>query len=173
MSLQRFAPAAPEESIVHGAAAPGGVGGDAGDVEDWIEGVQSRGVERVVCLLSDVQLRRYHALLDAYRRAFGLDAVEHVPVIDHELATESQLDAALLALQRADAAGEPVVVHCLAGIGRTGQVLAAWLVAERGYDPGDAIRAVRRTGRQPAEAIAAGNATDAELLALLRSVAGE
>ena len=44
------------------------------------------------------------------------------------------------------------VVHCSAGIGRTGHVLAAWLVAARGMTNGQAIAAVRATGRNPQEA---------------------
>lgn len=171
MALQQFAPAAPAETIVYGAATPGGLAGDDGDVDPWIDAVRSRGIERVVCLLSDRQLRRYHALLDAYRREFGRERVAHVPMTDHALAAESELRAVLDGLRAADDADEPVVVHCLAGIGRTGHVLAAWLVHARGYEPEAAIEAVRGTGRRPAEAVDAGNATREALLALLRSVA--
>lgn len=171
VALERFGPAAPGESIVHGAATPGGLAGGDGDVDPWIDAVRSRGIERVVCLLSERQLRRYHALLDAYRREFCADAVTHVPMTDHALAEEDQLRAALEALRAADDADEPVVVHCLVGLGRTGHVLAAWLVHARGYEPAAAIETVRDTERRPAEAVSAGNATREELLALLRSVA--
>jgi hypothetical protein len=36
-------------------------------------------------------------------------------------------------LDDADQAAEKVAVHCSGGIGRTGQVLAAWLIHARGY----------------------------------------
>ena len=38
--------------------------------------------------------------------------------------------------------GEVLAVHCLAGLGRTGTVLAAWLVRE-GLTAGEALRRVR------------------------------
>lgn len=170
MALHRFGPAIPDEPIVHGAAAPGGVGGGPGDLEPWIDAVRDRGVERVVCLLSERQCRRYHAPLDAYRRAFGTDRVTHVPMTDHALASTADLEAALGAFREAAAAEEPVVAHCLAGIGRTGQALSAWLVAERGYEPAAAVAAVRETGREPAEATRSGDATEADLLERLQAV---
>lgn len=46
------------------------------------------------------------------------------------------------------AAGRHVLVHCLAGKGRTGTVLAGWLMRHRGMGCTDAINHVR--SRQPA-----------------------
>jgi len=70
-------------------------------------------------------------------------------------------------LDDAVANDERVVVHCLAGIGRTGHVLAAWLVHGRDYDPVDAIETVEEMGRSPAAAEEAGNARRGELYELL------
>lgn len=50
---------------------------------------------------------------------------------------------------------EKAVVHCSGGIGRTGHVLAAWLVAGRGFSSKAAIAAVKQTGRNPYEAVIA------------------
>jgi protein-tyrosine phosphatase len=50
---------------------------------------------------------------------------------------------------------EKVVVHCSGGIGRTGHVLAAWLIAGRGFARKAAIAAVKQTGRNPYEAVIA------------------
>lgn len=170
MDDHRFAPAAPGEEIVHGAAAPGyaSASADGDPVATWIEAMQARGVERVCCLLTDRQLQRYDGLLDRYRTAFGDGAVCHAPIADHTLADPDVVtDRILPFFAESDAATELVVAHCLAGIGRTGHVLAAWLVGGRGVDPDEAVRAVSESGRDPREAIAAGNATEADLDAVL------
>jgi hypothetical protein len=46
-------------------------------------------------------------------------------------------------------------VHCSGGVGRTGHILAAWLVAGRGFTHQEAIATVQKTGRNPYEAIIA------------------
>lgn len=51
-------------------------------------------------------------------------------------------------LEQQRAAGKHVFVHCLAGKGRTGTVLAGWLMRTRGWDATRAINHVR--ARQPA-----------------------
>jgi protein-tyrosine phosphatase len=174
MSDHAFAPAGPDEAIVHGACAPGwDVAATSADpVEDWLAFVTGRGVERVCCLLSERQLRGFDDLLARYQDTFGRDRVAHVPMADHRLTTPETLRSAVLpVLRTAEGRGEPLVVHCLAGIGRTGQVLAAWLVHARGYDPAAAVETVRRTGRDPAEAVEAGHADRSDLDALLAAVA--
>jgi protein-tyrosine phosphatase len=171
--MMRFAPAAPDEPTVHGAAAPGfGAPTPGADsVEAWLDTMRSESVDRVCCLLSDEQLTSYDDLLGRYRAAFGDDAVLHAPVPDHHLAAEATLTGEVLPFFRAaDDAGERVVAHCLAGVGRTGHVLAAWLVHARRHEPAEALDTVRETGRRPRDAVASGNATDEHLLALLESV---
>ena len=174
MNAHRFAPAAPDETFVYGACTPGwhSAAGHAVAIDDWVEFMRAEGIERVCCLLTGSQLDDCGAILDCYAEAFGEANVLHAPVRDHHLVPEDVLVEEILPFLAASRTAEqPVVVHCLAGIGRTGQVLAAWLVYNRDYGPERAIEAVREQGRDPLDAVHVGNATEDELLALLGAVA--
>ena len=97
----------------------------------WLRG---QGVEMVVSLTEDPLPRGW--VNDA-----GLMAV-HIPVADFTAPTERQLQLAVDTIARAKRSGMGVAVHCGAGQGRTGTVLAAYLVSQ-GMSAGDAIRKVR------------------------------
>lgn len=82
---------------------------------------------------------------DPVARAWVNDAglmVVHVPVPDMEAPTPRQLDVVLDTVRRANAAGMGVAVHCTAGKGRTGTVLAAYFVAQ-GLSAKSAVDKVR------------------------------
>lgn len=71
----------------------------------------------------------------------GLMAV-HLPVIDMAPPTSRQIQLAVDAFERSAQAGMGVAVHCTAGKGRTGTILAAYFVT-RGLSAEQAIRKVR------------------------------
>ena len=69
-------------------------------------------------------------------------SVLHLPVVDMTAPSQDQLGEAVRFLHATVEGGGKAAVHCVAGLGRTGTVLAAWLVA-RGADAEEAIHRVR------------------------------
>jgi protein-tyrosine phosphatase len=55
----------------------------------------------------------------------------------------------------ADRHNEKVIVHCAGGVGRTERILAAWLIAGRGFYQQEAIATVKRMRKNLREAILA------------------
>ncbi len=83
---------------------------------------------------------------DRPRRDWTDDAgllVFHEPMEDMEAPTQEQLERVVSAMIRAMDLNKGVAVHCGAGLGRTGVVLAAYFVA-RGATAQNAIARVRR-----------------------------
>lgn len=153
LNMYKFASASENETTVFGSSRPGYRNEQ---VNAWIEFMQNQSIKRVCCLLPESQLTRYSNLLDVYQQTFGLGEVCWAPIKDFYCATPDMLIHQILPfLTAADQNNEKIVVHCSGGIGRTGHVLAAWLVAGRGLSNKAAIAAVQQTGRNPYEAIIA------------------
>jgi protein-tyrosine phosphatase len=163
-----FGPARTGEQIVYGARTPDA---SLASIVEWANFMRTRAVTSVCCLLDAGQLASFPVDLEAeYKKLFGATRVLMEPVADHHLCSRQTLRGRILPFLRiADTGGERAVVHCWGGNGRTGHVLAAWLVAARGVSPMQAVAAVEATGRLPREAVLAGNATLDELIGLLAS----
>jgi len=66
----------------------------------------------------------------------------HVPVPDWTSPTVEQIDEVMSVIDKAKASNMGVAVHCMAGKGRTGTILAAYFV-RHGVSAEEAIRKVR------------------------------
>ena len=75
----------------------------------------------------------------------------HVPMADHEPPSVDSLAQAVSFIEQELAAGRPVLVHCLAGQGRTMTAIACYLVKAEGLAPTEAIARLRELRRGAVE----------------------
>ena len=97
-------------------------------VDEWIENVRAMGVRSIICFLSDHQLAFYSDLpsgLIQYYRDAGFD-VAHIPEGDYKSPplSEEGVREAVASFERLQ---KPALVHCSAGLARTGMAIDAIL----------------------------------------------
>lgn len=115
--------------LIDGSLAGSGRPTSAGEVE-WL---RERGVKAVVTMTEDPLPAGW---------VEGVDYL-HVPTIDLTAPTVEGTDAAVAFIREHVERGAPAMVHCAAGLGRAGTILACYLVRHEGMSAADAIRTVR------------------------------
>ncbi len=142
-------PASPGPDAV--ACGPGLIGmmpcpGHLGDLADDLAALAAWGATTLVTCLEATELDRFSLQqLGQAAEAQGL-VWHHLPIRDGQV-PDARFDLAWLHaghhLRRTLRRGQRIVLHCHAGLGRTGTV-AARLLCELGATPDDALRRVRR-----------------------------
>ena len=115
-----------ERRMSHGAA--------LGDYDDDLPAIHTAGIGAVVCLLNIPSDETVY-------RAAGFQFV-CLPILDGESPTFQQANQFIRFVQHNRAQNRATAVHCEAGLGRTGTMIATYLISE-GDDAETAIRRVR------------------------------
>ena len=102
------------------------------EVKIWVGEAQRLGIKTILCLLDGEQLPFYSripgGLLEYYRRS-GFRVI-HRPVKDHQTPAVPE-EVLVQSLQDLNESPRPMLVHCSAGLGRTGAV-TRFLLDNRG-----------------------------------------
>jgi atypical dual specificity phosphatase len=134
---ERYAPTLPNhfcwvlEGQLGGMAYPGMLS----DENEELEAIAQAGIEVLVSTTVDAFPREK-------LRPFGIEG-RHLPIKDMDVPAVRTTASICAGMKRAIDAGRGVAVHCRAGLGRTGLLVASYLVWD-GRSAAEAIEAVRR-----------------------------
>lgn len=103
--------------------------------EEQIKFLAEQGIKLVISLSRD-------PINPRITKKYGMEAV-HLPITDFGIPTNSILERFLNTLQNAFDKNWKVGVHCKYGIGRTGLMLAIYLIEFKQFSPEKALKTIR------------------------------
>jgi atypical dual specificity phosphatase len=106
-----------------------------GSLEEY-QWLRTQGIQLILSLMETPPPR-------AWINEAGLFST-HVPIEDMHPPTQQQIDTCLNVIKKAHAKKIGVGLHCTAGLGRTGTLLACWFVDHEGMSGRDAVARIRR-----------------------------
>ncbi|MFH1378387.1 MAG: dual specificity protein phosphatase family protein [Planctomycetota bacterium] len=120
--------------VIPGRIAASGLPGYASPFEEELASLWSVGIRAILTLRED-PLPVYQ--IDGDRRF----AYHHEPMPDHSIPNGfDPIDRAVNYIRQMMNESKPVLVHCLAGIGRTGMVIASFVAVAEGLSGAEALR---------------------------------
>ncbi|EZQ11119.1 MULTISPECIES: dual specificity protein phosphatase family protein [Acidianus] len=108
------------------------------EISEW----KSRGVRRVLVLPEDWEIEEAWGDIQYYLKIIAENGFEylHEPISDGHAPTEEQFSRILSWLS----SGKGNLVHCIGGIGRTGTIIAGYLMVKEGFSSREAVEEVRK-----------------------------